>query len=316
MTDSAEDVLEDEGPEPPPPGVRGMARFRWFLIVAAAILAGASWWSFARADEHAETEARYYCPMHPEITSHDPGECPICHMTLELIPASRRPGAASASASPGARPKPAPSRAEPPSSSSAYTCPMHPQVRADKPGRCPICGMDLVPVQTSRGGAAQPAPKDSLPEGTSEVKLTLDRAQSIGVRTALAETENEGGALRAPAVVEAPESGVAVVHVRAPGFVERVMVRETGVKVAAGQELAAFYSPEIYQAELELLTVRGWGAAAQGTSTEDSIVTKLKLFGVSDRMLERVTRTAKPERTLSLVSPIAGFISTKNVDLG
>jgi Cu(I)/Ag(I) efflux system membrane fusion protein len=191
---------------------------------------------------------------------------------------------------------------------------MHPQVQSDKPGRCPICGMDLVPKPVERSAVTAAPP--SMPAGTTEVTLALNRIQSIGVRTALAEAEGEGRALRAPAVVEAPESGVAVVHARAPGFVERILVKETGVKVTAGQPLAAFYSPEIYQAELELITVRSWGAATKGTGTEDNVRSKLRLFGVSDRTIDRIAQQGQPERTLSLVSPIAGYVNKKNVVLG
>jgi Cu(I)/Ag(I) efflux system membrane fusion protein len=323
MNETNEATRGSDAPEAPPPGVRGMAIFRWLLIVAAALAAAGSWWSYAHADEQGDSAPRYYCPMHPSVTSHDPGECPICHMTLEPIPASRRaqPSVSSASKPHAAPPAAAPSAgaepssaAEPSASAPTYTCPMHPQVRSDKPGRCPICGMELVPRPATRA-ATTPAAA-GLPKGTTEVTLALGRVQSIGVRTALAEAESDGRALRAPAVVEAPESGVAVVHARAPGFVERILVKETGVKVSAGQPLAAFYSPEIYQAELELLTVRGWGAASKGSGTEDNVRTKLRLFGVSDRSIDQVAEQGKPERTLPLVAPIGGYVNKKNVVLG
>ncbi len=79
-----------EGHEAPPPGVRVMALVRWLLV---ALMAGAALWSVgssvgwfgAGADEHAH-QAKYYCPMHPQIVSDHPGECPICHMTLEPMP--------------------------------------------------------------------------------------------------------------------------------------------------------------------------------------------------------------------------------------
>src|SRR6516165_9441302 len=63
---------------------------------------------------------KYTCPMHPEVVSDQPGDCPKCGMALELIPTLARKG-------------------------TIYTCPMHPPVQQDHPGECPICGMSLEP---------------------------------------------------------------------------------------------------------------------------------------------------------------------------
>jgi RND family efflux transporter MFP subunit len=69
----------------------------------------------------------YTCPMHLEVVSDKPGQCPKCGMTLVLMavsPAETKPAA-----------------------KQLYTCPMHPEVVSDEPGKCPKCGMDLVPVE-------------------------------------------------------------------------------------------------------------------------------------------------------------------------
>jgi len=70
---------------------------------------------------------RYTCPMHPEVVSDDPGECPKCGMALELNPAWPPPTAGKV----------------------IYTCPMHPEVERDQPGTCPKCGMALEPKTIS-----------------------------------------------------------------------------------------------------------------------------------------------------------------------
>lgn len=64
------------------------------------------------------TATLYACPMHPEVKSSQPTECPKCGMDLEPV-------------------------------KTIYTCPMHPEVTSDKPGRCPKCGMDLKPKSSS-----------------------------------------------------------------------------------------------------------------------------------------------------------------------
>ena len=82
-----------------------------------------------------QEQAQYYCPMHPQVVSDQPGDCPVCGM--RLVP---RKAAAPADETAHA----------------VYTCPMHPEIAADRPGDCPICGMHLVP----RAEAPAPTPGD------------------------------------------------------------------------------------------------------------------------------------------------------------
>jgi Cu(I)/Ag(I) efflux system membrane fusion protein len=86
-------------PEPAPRGARFMNALRWTLFAALAVLAVAAiaGYFFSRAAGPAghaasRTADVYYCPMHPNVTSDRPGECPICGMTLE----KRAPAAADA----------------------------------------------------------------------------------------------------------------------------------------------------------------------------------------------------------------------------
>jgi Cu(I)/Ag(I) efflux system membrane fusion protein len=254
----------DQAPEPPPRGVKTMAAVRWTFLVLAATAALWTWAPFvmgqrgpdAAAHMHA-AKTRYRCPMHPQIVSDQPGECPICHMTLqpfvEKAPASAPP---------------------------------------DRPASAPA----------------------DVPAGTTPVVLTFDRIQSIGVRTALADQRDAGGSVRVTATVAAPEQGAAEVHVRAPGFVERISVRETGIKVGAGQELLGVYSPEILQGESELVAAQGFGEA--GARTVEGARQKLELLGMSPRLIDQVVATSKPLRVVPVVSPAGGYVSRKNVVLG
>lgn len=317
MSENEENKPEspDSEAEPAPKGVRAMALVRWALILLTAFAAGFSWWSYAQADGHSEHAAKYYCPMHPEITSPHPGECPICQMTLEPIPKDRQAGAP-APAAPAA-PAPAGSAAE----GAGYTCPMHPEVESPVPARCPKCKMKLEPKKAAPPAADAKDPHaghapGSTPAGTVPVELGLDRVQAIGVRTSPAVETPTSGALRLAAGVEAPESGVAQVHVRAPGFVEHIAVRETGVRVKRGQNLLSVYSPEVYQAQSELLAVKDWPALGEGKSSGDRARKKLELLGMSSRGIDQLLKKGEPMRTIGIGSPIAGYVTKKNVVLG
>ncbi len=100
-SDERPSAREDEpgslGHEPPPPGAHFMNGVRWTLFVALLILAAVSITSYV-VSRRSKTvtavsakKALYYCPMHPSYTSDKPGECPICGMSLEPMPASGTP---------------------------------------------------------------------------------------------------------------------------------------------------------------------------------------------------------------------------------
>lgn len=303
-----------EGEEAPPPGVAVMAAVRWLLLLGTLVAAGVAWWSFAHADPTTQHAPKYRCPMHPQIASEEPGECPICHMALEPIPEDAAEQATLyrcpmhpqiVQHEPGSCPicgmDLEPVKDEPPPPASLYRCPMHPEVTAEAPGQtCPECGMDLEPV---------PEPS---PPGTTSLTLGLDRLQAIGVRTAEAVEHTFTPTLRAAAVVEFAEAGAARVHVRAAGFIEKIHADETGVRVQRGQRLAEYYSPEIYQAQMELLAARNWAGGQPLAAARQ----RLELLGVSSAAVDRVLKAGKPDRTVDIVAPASGVIIRRDAVIG
>jgi Cu(I)/Ag(I) efflux system membrane fusion protein len=285
-----------------------MGIVRWVLVVLSLVVAVASWWTWLRAagrDGGAASQPKYQCPMHPSIVSNDPGDCPICGMALEPIESTRTAvGTMNATGAPYALAD-AGAATIGDAGAARFFCPMHPEVKSESEGRCPVCKMKLEPI---------PRRTAKLPTGTTTVSLTLDRMQAIGVRTAIASERDATTTIRATASIASPETGAAEVHARTAGFVERIAVRETGVRVGERQELLAIYSPEVYQAEAELLATRNLGDA--GDRMTSAARTKLELLGMSSREIDDVVATGKPARAIGIVAPAPGWVTKKNAVLG
>jgi Cu(I)/Ag(I) efflux system membrane fusion protein len=202
-----------------------------------------------------------------------------------------------------------------------YTCPMHPSIVQDHPGQCPICSMTLVPKlagPSPRGASPSPVP------GLSAVDLTPERIQLIGMRTAPVTREALGGELRTVGVVAASERGLAQITTRFAGWVQTLLVSETGERVRRGQALATIYSPDVLRAEQELLVAAGWSANGDGKATHGEGLAgllanarrRLELLGISAQEIDEVLRTGKATEAIAIRSPAEGYVVGKNAVAG
>jgi Cu(I)/Ag(I) efflux system membrane fusion protein len=202
-----------------------------------------------------------------------------------------------------------------PASQALYYCPMHPSVVQDHPGECPICSMTLVPRPT--GNARPPGP--ARVPGLADVDLTPERVQLIGMKTALVKREALAGELRTVGAVAANERGLAQINTRFGGWIEKLFVSETGERVRRGQVLATVYSPDVLQAEQELLVARGWNGGdkpGQHGSFDESALRRLELLGISRQEIDEVLRTGKPAVAIAIRSPVEGYVIAKNAVTG
>lgn len=196
-----------------------------------------------------------------------------------------------------------------------YTCPMHPQIRQPKPGRCPICGMELVPA--AKTGA-----------NLDEMAITIQPAQRrlANIQTAEAKLQPVHSTIETIGSIEIDESRQATIAAYIDGRIEKLFADYTGIEVEKGDHLAIVYSPELYSAQVELLESRK--ALKKMSSAALSIVReaqeklvensrqKLVELGMSDEQIEQLISTGKAQSRLTIFAPIGGTVTEKLAEEG
>ncbi len=172
-----------------------------------------------------------------------------------------------------------------------WTCSMHPQIRQDHPGNCPLCGMDLVPAAAGASGDARVTLSDSAQRVASiEVVPVARRPLAHELRTV--------------GRIEFAEPLLAYLTARVAARIERVYADFTGTAVAQGDHLVDIYSPELVVAQQELLSAGPNADAARE---------KLRLLGVTDAQLAAILAEGAPRLVLTLHAPIGGTVIEKAV---
>jgi len=196
-----------------------------------------------------------------------------------------------------------------------WTCSMHPQIRSSKPGKCPICSMDLIPVAEAGG-------QRSLREfSTSEAAKALMDIETTRVERKLVEAE-----VRMVGKVDYDETRLAHIAAWVPGRLDKLYVDYTGVPVNKGDHLVYIYSPELLSAQEELIqakqavqALRQSGSSLMRETTEATYQAareKLRLLGLTQQQVATIERTGKTSDHLTIYSPVAGIVIHKNATEG
>src|SRR5215472_11067289 len=192
---------------------------------------------------------------------------------------------------------------------------MNPGMRSDRPGKAPD-GMDLVPMYADANETTQ-----NMPPGTVMVSST--KQQLIGVRTDVVKQEPLNRTIRTVAQVQIDETKIARVHVKIAGWVDQIYVDFVGKLVRKGQPLFSFYSPDLVATQQEYLIARRGqqelGAApfsevSKGSETLlQAARERLRLWDISDEQIRRLDETGEVSRTITMYSPVDGFVMKREV---
>lgn len=188
-----------------------------------------------------------------------------------------------------------------------YTCSMHPSVKQEGPGTCPICSMTLTPVTREE-------------VDTGMIVVDAQRRQTIGVRTSPVTVRQANVTIRALGTVTYDETQLRDVSLKNRGWIERLMVNQTGQAVRRGQILFTLYSPELLSAQEELLAALRSQATASRTEVPDradylveAAKRRLLLWDLSTEQIDAVADSGEPLRYLPIHSPASGYVVEKNV---
>lgn len=190
-----------------------------------------------------------------------------------------------------------------------WTCSMHPQIRRDEAGQCPICGMDLIPVEST------------TPDDTDTTTVSLSERAKILARIRTAEVHRLGSGRvqrRLLGRVDYDETSLRTVTAWIGGRIERLHVSTTGERVRRGQVIATLYSPEVYNSHQDLIQARQQlerlqeGATPSARRSAEAALNaardRLRLLGVPAGEVLAMERADKPSERVRIRTPFGGTV--------
>lgn len=193
-----------------------------------------------------------------------------------------------------------------------WTCSMHPQIRLDHKDICPLCGMDLEPVDATQDPWVAEEPGTRLVLKPNAQRMARVQTMEIQPRGLFKD-------LRTVGRVEFDETRVAYIAARINGRVEQVFADFPGTPVRQGEHLVKIYSPELLATQQEFLTsLRGERTAGRelGLSLSAASRRRLLLWGITEQQIDELAKSGQVQDHLVVYSPIGGTVIEKNVRPG
>lgn len=189
-----------------------------------------------------------------------------------------------------------------------YTCPMHPQIVQDKPGTCPVCGMDLVKVTKSN-------------TENSDLMLTDSQIRLANITTQKVSRKPVGQTIAINGRLTVDEQQSEVISSRVSGRIEKLFIKETGQSIQKGQALYTLYSETLLTLQQEYLLAKEQYDALGKTEKRyksflDASANKLLLYGLTKNQINQLNNRDDLQPRITFVSPASGIVTEINSSEG
>ncbi|WP_461532159.1 efflux RND transporter periplasmic adaptor subunit [Sinomicrobium sp.] len=189
------------------------------------------------------------------------------------------------------------------SAAQTWTCSMHPQIKQSEAGKCPICGMDLIPLGSDTS------------EGDPDAVVMSENARKLAnVQTMIVGREAVEKTLRLNGKLVPDERKIYAQTTHVPGRIEKLNVNFTGERIKKGQTLAVVYSPELVTAQEELL--QAYAIRNAQPELFEAAKQKLRNWKIGASQIERVLKEKSPLQRFPIRADVDGVVTERKIELG
>ncbi|TPH18512.1 efflux RND transporter periplasmic adaptor subunit [Litorilituus lipolyticus] len=184
-----------------------------------------------------------------------------------------------------------------------WVAPMDANYRRDEPGKSPM-GMDLVPVYQDSSS--------SIDEGVGTIRISADVVNNLGVRTATVKKDILNNEIKTVGYVTYDEDKLHHIHPRVDGWIEKLYVKTTGAMVTKGQPLYDIYSPQLVNAQEELLLALSRNNQRLITAAKNRLVA----LQLPKSAIEEIQRFKNVKQSITFYAPHNGVVENLNIREG
>lgn len=184
-----------------------------------------------------------------------------------------------------------------------WTCSMHPQIRMEKPGLCPICAMDLIPLEQNISHIDDNA-----------IVMNDEALKLADIQTIIVSKQQPVKEIRLYGKIQADERLTQTLPSHVPGRIEKLSVNFTGEQIQKGQVIASIYSPDLITAQQELFEAMKMKDIQPRIL--DAAREKLSQYKLTKKQIEDIETSGKIKYLFDVIASSSGVVIKKNVNYG